>query len=126
MATTLSLRRLWQNLFAARAERGYAKQASTELLALYRRQRGEHPDMKARALYERIVAQHLGSQSTRAAEIVRRAEESFTDWPVERELKFRHVVHYLVFEEYTRAGGGRQGTRTNMGVVVARIIPEEI
>jgi hypothetical protein len=45
---------------------------------------------------------------------------------VERELRFRHVVHYLIFDEYTRRAAARQATKTNMGAVVARIIPEEL
>jgi hypothetical protein len=45
---------------------------------------------------------------------------------VEREVRFRDVVHYLIFDEYMRAGKARAGTKTNMGEVVARIIPEEI
>jgi hypothetical protein len=113
-------------LFLAHAERRYARQAATQLLELYWRQRGEHPDLKPRALYQSVVAQRLGPQANRAAEIVRRAEESFTDWPVERELRFRHVVHYLIFEEYTHGGKAREGTRINMGGVVARIVPEDI
>ena len=62
----------------------------------------------------------------RRREIVRRAEQSFANWPVERELRFSHVVHYQIFDEYTRLGAGRPGTRTNVGAVVARIIPEDI
>jgi hypothetical protein len=86
---------------------------------LYRQQRREHPDLSQRALYE-------GPQANGAAELVRRAEESFTDWPVERELRFRHVVHYLIFEEYMRVAKAREGTKINMGIVVARVVPEEI
>ena len=112
--------------FVAHAERRYAKQAAAKLLGLYWQQRREHPGMSQRALYQSVVAQRLGPQAHRAAEVVRRAEESFTDWPAERELRFRHVVHYLIFEEYTRVGKAREGTRTNMGIVVARIVPEEI
>ncbi len=95
------------------------------MLELYQRARREHPEMSPRSLYQSVVAQRLGQESRRAAEIVRRAEESFTDWPVERELKFRHVVHYLIFDEYMRTGRAREGTKINMGAVVARIIPEE-
>jgi hypothetical protein len=73
-----------------------------------------------------VIARRLGPGATGAADIVRRAEESFTDWPVERELIFRHVVHYQIFDEYQRQGPARHGTRTNIGDVVARIIPEEI
>jgi hypothetical protein len=112
-------------LFGARAERRFAQHASAELLKLYTQQRREHPEMSKRVLYQNIVAQRLGPQAVRADELVRRAEESFTDWPVDRDLKFRHVVHYLVFYEYTMLDPARRGTMTNMGAVVAQFIPED-
>ena len=115
-----------QRVFIAHAERRYAEEASEQLLTLYQRLRQEKPELSLRALYEGVVAQRLGPQSERAAELVKRAEESFTTWPVERELRFRDVVHYLIFDEYTRLGSTREGTKTNMGGVVARIIPEDI
>ncbi len=73
-----------------------------------------------------MVAQRLGPDHQRIEEIVRRAQESFTDWPVDRELRFRHVVHYLIFDEYMRGGKARKGTKTNMGGAIASVIPEEI
>jgi len=112
-------------LFGAHSERSYAKHASSQMLKLYERARREHPDLAARSLYQSVVAQRLGKEGHRAAEIIRRAEESFADWPVERELKFRDVVHYMIFDEYMRLGKAREGTKINMGGVVARIIPEE-
>ncbi len=122
------LRQLPRNLgvFVEHAERHYARQASTQLLELYWREHREHPDLSGRALYQAVIARRLGPDASGAADIVRRAEESFTDWPVERKLIFRHVVHYQIFDEYQRQGPARQGTRTNIGDVVARIIPEEI
>ena len=114
-------------LFAGPAERRYAKEASEQLLDLLRREQREHPELKGRALYEAVTARRIGlNPPISATEIVRRAEESFADWPVERELRFRDVVHYLIFDEYMHAGKARAGTKTNMGAVVARIIPEEI
>jgi len=114
-------------LFAGPAERRYAKEASEQLLGVFWCERREHPDLNGRALYEAVTARRLGiNPPISAAEIVRRAEESFADWPVERELRFRDVVHYLIFDEYMRAGQARAGTKTNMGEVVTRIIPEEI
>ncbi|HXB18012.1 MAG TPA: hypothetical protein VNV40_04165, partial [Steroidobacteraceae bacterium] len=105
----------------------YAKEASEQLLDLFRREQREHPELKGRALYEAVTARRLGlNPPVSATEIVRRAEESFADWPVERDLRFRDVVHYLIFDEYMHAGKARAGTKTNMGAVVARIIPEEI
>lgn len=122
------LRQSSRNLgvFVAHAERRYARRASTQLLELYEQASREHPDLSGRSLYEAVLARRLAPDTGNAAEIVRRAEESFTDWPVARELRFRHVVHYQIFTEFTRQAAARQGTRTNIGVVVARIIPEEI
>ena len=121
----LSVRNL--GVFAAHAERRYAREASEQLLELFRTEQRQHPELRGRALYQAVIARRLGTNPTlSAAEIVRRAEESFTDWPVERELRFRHVVHYQIFDEYTRQAANRQGTRTNIGDAVARIIPEEI
>jgi hypothetical protein len=126
----LSLRKMLdggaQRVFVAHAERRYAKEASEQLLALYQRQRDEKPELNGRALYESVVAERLGTASHRAVELVRRAEDSFTTWPVERDLTFRDVVHYLIFDEYTHLGTVREGTKTNMRAVVARIIPEDI
>jgi hypothetical protein len=94
-------------------------------LELYKQQHREHPEMSGRALYQEIVAQRLSPQAVSANELVRRAEESFTDWPRDRELRFRDVVHYLVFYEYTLLDTARRGTMTNMGGVVAKVIPDD-
>ena len=111
----------------ARGERRYARLASMELLDLYWRQRLERPDVEAHELYESIVAQRLGPRANRAAELVRQAGERFTaNWPAMRELKFRHVVHYLIFDEYLRRGWARRGTKINIGVAVIRVVPKEI
>ncbi len=113
-------------IFSAQAERRYAKQASKELLELFRAVQRDHPELSGRALYQAVVAQRLAPDHQRAEEIVRRAEESFTHWPVDRELRFRSVVHYLVFDEYMRGANARKGTKTNMGGAIASVIPEEI
>jgi hypothetical protein len=113
-------------VFSEIAERRYARRASTELLELFHRVRSELPELSGRALYQAVIARRLGANEKRAEEIVRRAEVSFTDWPSEKELRFRHVVHYQVFDEFTHSGPGRGNTRSNMGRVVARIIPAQL
>ncbi|HXB17880.1 MAG TPA: hypothetical protein VNV40_03490, partial [Steroidobacteraceae bacterium] len=47
-------------LFAGPAERRYAKEASEQLLDLFRREQREHPELKGRALYEAVTARRLG------------------------------------------------------------------
>ena len=113
--------------WAQHAERRYAKGASQQLLELFRHEQRERPELKGRALYEAVIARRLGSNPIlSAAEIVRRAEESFADWPRHRELRFRDVVHYQIFDEYMRQSEVHVGTRTDFGVAVARIIPAEL
>jgi hypothetical protein len=112
-------------VFAAYAERRYAKSASQQLLELFRREQREHPDLEGRALYGAVIARRLGSNSILgAADILRRAEESFAVWPRDRKLTFRDVVHYQIFDEYMRQRELRVGTRTDFGVAVARVIPD--
>jgi hypothetical protein len=123
------MRSLARNLgvFVAYAERRYAKEASEQLLVLFRRVQQEHSELKGRALYEAVIARRLGANPPNsAADIVRRAEESFADWPAEREVRFRDVVHYQIFSEYMRQGEERVGSLTNIGQAVARIIPDEL
>lgn len=113
-------------LFSAQSERRYAKHAAEELLELFRAVQREQPGLSGRALYEAVIERRLGPGDERAAQIVRRAEESFADWPVERALRFRDVVHYLIFDEYMHVGDARAGTKINMGGVISHIIPEDI
>jgi hypothetical protein len=61
-----------RRLFVSHSERRYAKRAGGELLDLYWQQRRQRPQMEPRALYPSIVAQRLGPQAGRAAELVRR------------------------------------------------------
>jgi len=114
-------------VFIACAERRYAKEASEQLLKLFRGEQRERPELQPRALYEAVIARRLGSNlKISAADIVRRAEQSFAAWPGRRAVKFRDVVHYQIFDEYMRQAEQRTGTRTNFGEAVARIIPDEL
>jgi hypothetical protein len=114
-------------LFAGSAERRYARRASEQMLDLFQRERRERPELSGWALYEAVAARRLGDKPRiSAAEVVRRAEESFADWPAERAVRFRDVVHYLIFDEYVHTGKVREATKTNMGGVIARVIPEEL
>ena len=84
-----------------------------------------NPDSFGKALYERIVIRRSGLDVKAAAGVLRRAEQSFCQWPSERELKFRDLVRYIVIEEYLRYHVAI-GTRTNLEYVVARVIPENL
>jgi len=108
------------------AEKRFAGRASRELLELYNRIRLEEPQLSGRALYERVVIRRSGLDVQAAAGVLRRAEESFCDWPSGSDLKFHDLVQYVVIDEYLRSHVATVGTRTNMVKVVARIIPHDL
>ena len=114
------------SLVASWNERRFAARTSRELLGLFREVQCENPELTGRPLYERIAALRLGSDASAGALAVTRADESFAQWPRERDVNFRDVVHYLVFEEFIRLFARRDGTRGLIGRVVARSIPQEL
>ena len=108
------------------AEKLFAWHASRELLDLYKRIQLEEPQLTGRTLYERVVIRRSGLDVQAAVGVLRRAEESFCDWPSGSDLKFHDLVQYVVIDEYLRSHVGTVGTRTNMVKVVAGIIPHDL
>ena len=108
------------------SEKRFAWHASRELLELYKRIQLEDPQLTGRKLYERVVSRRSGLDVQAAVGVLRRAEESFCDWPSGSDLKFHDLVQYVVIDEYLRSHVGTVGTRTNMVKVVARIIPHDL
>jgi len=107
-------------------ERRNARQASAALLNLFWKVRRMRPQLAGRPLYEAVVAEHLGSGSGPAALAVSRADASFAQWPRERDVRFRDVVHLLVFEECARQSKGGEALRTMIGRVVDQIVPADL
>jgi hypothetical protein len=103
----------------------FAWQASHELLDSYKHMHREDPHCIGKPLYERIVSRRSGLDVQAVAGILRRAEQSFCEWPSERDLKYRDVVQYMVIEEYLRSYGAI-GTHTNLAKVVAYVIPDNL
>lgn len=107
-------------------ERWFAWNASRKMLALYRRIHRENPRLTGKMLYERVLVCRSGLDAHAAAEVLRRAEQSFCEWPSERDLKFREVVQYLVIAEYLRSRADKLGTNTNMEKMVMWVIPKDL
>ena len=120
--------RIWLRFSGAEwvAEKWFARQVSRQLLHLYERVHRDEPQLIGRALYEQIVIRRSDIDGTVAARVLRRAEQSFCDWPSGRDLRFRDLVQYIVIDEYLRSHAATLGTRTNMLKSVARTIPENL
>ena len=108
------------------AEKWFAWRASHELLDLYERIHREQSQLTGRTLYERVVICRSGLDVKAAEGVLRRAEQSYCEWPSGRDLRFRDVVQYVVVDEFLRSHVATLGTQTNVGKVVARVIPEEL
>ena len=117
---------LGARLVSAVTEKVHALRSSRELLALYKKTHSSNPELEGRALYQRIVMDRLTVDDRFAQLVLRRAEQSFCDWPSSRELRYRDVVLYIVIVEYLRSHVGTVGTQTNMRKVVDRFVSETL
>lgn len=115
-----------RNLFGAWHERRVARRACEESLRLYRQIEQSQPELTDLGRYERLVAARAGLDAQGAREVLRRAEDSFASWPVERPLKLRDVVQYLVVQECLSADPAALGARSRLLTVVAEVIPDDL
>ena len=107
-------------------EQWHAWRMSRRLLKIHWIIRKEEPELCGIALYERIVARrgNVGSKTPHA--IVQSAAESFTLWPVKREIRFRDVVHYLAVDDYLQSHRTVLGIRSDMRRMVEMVIPDAL
>jgi hypothetical protein len=102
----------------------YAWRTSHEMLRWYQQVSVEEPQLTGGLLYEEVIARRSGLDIEAASGLLQRARESSCEWPSQRKLRYRDVVHYVVVDEYMRSHlVGFRGTYTNMRRVVASVIP---
>ena len=107
-------------------ERRLARRTSVESLRLYRELEAARPELPAIVRYEEVVARRTGLDGDGVRRVLKRAEDSFAAWPVERPLKFRDVVQYLVIHECLNAEPSIVGTRTRLTTIIAEVIPKDL
>ena len=88
--------------------------------------RNEDSQVGGRALYEQILIKRAGLTPIAAAEILERTEESFCIWPSKREVRYQDVVSYVVVQDYLRSYPILYGTKTDMRLVVSRVISHDL
>jgi hypothetical protein len=96
------------------------------MLEWHQRVRGEKPELTGRALYQQVIVRRLGLDVEATRGVLQRAYQSFCEWPLVRTLRFRDVVQYVVVDEYLRSHPTDLGTYTDMGKVVAYVIPHNL
>jgi hypothetical protein len=116
----------WLNYLMSWREKRFAQRASREALQLLQQMMTEKPGLKGKALYESFVVRRVGVDAAAAHALVRRAEDSFAAWPVDRAVNFRDVVHYIIVNEHLGEGAAPRGTRMDMGEIVASVVPAHL
>jgi hypothetical protein len=104
-------------------ERRVARRTGLESLRLYRELESARPELEPAARYREFVARRTGLDEAGVRAVLRQAEDSFASWPVERPLRFRDVVQYLVVHECLKENPAAAGTRTRLTTIIAEVIP---
>lgn len=110
----------------ARRERRYARDCAREMLKLHREFNTRYPELKGHSLYRRVVARRLDGNDLVAEAVLHHATQSFAIWPVERELNFRDVVHYLAVSQYVAMHPGARWVHADIKRVVDELIPAQL
>ncbi len=112
------------DLYRTWRERSIARQTSRTALQLYHEVEATQPEVRGVSRYREVVARHTGADEQRVRRIIAGAESSFAIWPVERPLKFRDVVQYLVVYECLEAAPRALGTRSRLTGIIEQEIPD--
>jgi hypothetical protein len=107
-------------------ERTTARQVSRESLRIYREVEESAPELTGLPRYYEVVARQTGLDELGVREILERAEGSFANWPVERPLKFRDIVQYIVATRCLSADASGLGVRSRLTTIIAEEIPGEL
>ena len=104
-------------------ERRFARQSARRVLSAYRVVHALHPELKGERLYVASLSSASGLDEAEARARVTRASRSFAAWPAPRAVRLRDVVEYVVVSDYMAREPRPRGVLSNIGNVVASIVP---
>ena len=118
------------NFVAAMRERRQIRRFCDDSLRLYRQVEAQMPHASQTERYARFIELSSGVTAAAVPTVMRRAEESFADWPNERPLNFRDVVQYLAVTDCLKIDIAVAGVRSRMVDfvidIVGQIIPRDL
>jgi len=120
----------WVNLVSGGALRSwrecsYARRVSRHAVEVYRDIEARRPELTGVNRYKEVVARETGLDDTGVRRILAGAESSFAAWPVERELRFRDVVQYLVISKCLADDPDVQAPRSRLAAIIQEEVPEK-
>jgi len=104
-----------------------ARRLSRKALRAYETVRAANPNLSGDALYVKVIEYRTGRNAEFARGIVSGAARSYAEWPVQRALTFRDVVHYMIVSDYLAAADApRRWTSVDVRRLVSEIVPPRI
>ncbi len=119
-----TLRRLI--LLAGMRERRQIRRICVESLSLYRQVKAELPQASHTELYAHVIQRRSGATAYAVQRFMRRAEESFATWPVDRPLNFRDIVQYIAVTDCLKTDIAVDGVRSQVVETALDIVPQMI
>jgi hypothetical protein len=118
------------NFIATMRERRQIRRFCEESLKLYRQVEAQMPQSSQTERYGRFIELRSGATPATVLTVLRRAEESFADWPNERPLNFRDVVQYLAVTDCLKIDIAVAGVRSRIVDfvidIVGHVIPRDL
>jgi hypothetical protein len=114
------------NFITVLRERYQIRRICSESLEIYRRIEREMPGASNLERYARVIEERSGADPNTVQAVIRRAEESFAAWPVERPLNFRDVVQYMAVTGGLKADIAVTGVRSAFVDLVFAIVADMI
>jgi hypothetical protein len=113
-------------LLRSHRERSLARNRSRDLMRDYLNVAAASPGLHGVDQYRAVLARQPGLNPDAIEKVIRGAEDSFAIWPVERPLKFRDVVQYLIVVDCLKANPDTTGVRSRLTTIIAEEVPDEI
>lgn len=107
-------------------ERRMATRCCRKLLSLYETLVADNPHLSGNRLYEGVVAAHNCCDASAARLALKEAAQSYASWPVERDLNFRDVVHYLAVREIFVADSTVPWAQADIKRIIDASIPKDL
>jgi hypothetical protein len=111
-------------------ERSRIRRICQESMNSYRKISAETPESSELTRYAQVIQRETGADANTVQRAIRRAEESFASWPVERPVKFRDIVQYLAVTDSLRidiAVAGVDSRFVDKSLkIVTKMIPDTI
>jgi hypothetical protein len=118
------------NFVTVLRERYQIRRICSDSLKLYRRIEREMPGASNLERYARVIEVQSGADPDTVQTILRRTEESFATWPVERPLNFRDIVQYMAVTGGLKTDIAVTGVRSRfvdfVFDIVADVIPANL